>query len=1082
MSPILRVQTLGGFQAFKDEQPLQGFASDKVRLLLAYLIVEPPQPHRRESLAALFWPHASPAEARANLRWALSNLRKIIGDREADIPFLLTTRQTVQCNPSADIRSDVADFMDRQKRSGTEHLEQAVSLYGGEFLAGLSSKNSLPLDEWLLLRRESLARMLVETLQKLVQYYLQCGEYQKALPYARRFVEMEPWQEQGHRQLMRLLAATGQRNAALAQYQRCAEILSHTLGVEPERATTSLYQQILQDSQSTTVTPPHKNALPLMPLVGRRRELREIQSFLRKRDCRLLTITGPGGIGKTRLALELLNSQVGCFTDGIFIVPLANVDTPDAVVPSIAEALHFSFPRTDHQRTQLLNYIQGKEILLVLDNFEHLLAGVDVVADLLRVAPSLKIIATSRRVLNIPGEQRYPLLGLDLPSEGSDPSQSDAVKLFIETAQRIHPQFDPTPDDLAAIGEICAIVEGLPLGILLAAAWTDVLSPKEIAAEIKSSFDMLQTDWVGVGDQHRSIRAVIESSWNLLDEGTQHILAALSVFCGDFTRQAASEVSGASLRELQVIVNQSLLTRSPGGRFHLHELLRQFVAEKLASNPQQEQRARDQHSRYYLAALASWVQGLEGPEQTSVLAEMRLEHRDLLAAWRWAIQKGTLDQMLTVAHGFCRYLGQRVLFSEGEELCRDTLSALESATADLSPSHLRLRARLGAWHGYFCRRMGRSQAAVEALADAQASIDQLSRLNKDTNFEQGLVWLIRGRMLESRDRDRARSLYLKSLERFTNAQAHGEVAYVLGYLGSVAWNRGEYAEAAEYYQQTLEIRRTLGDLRGIASAYMSLGITLLDQGKFSQAEPLLREGCRLRRAIGDRLGIADSLRNLGFTRMLMGRFDEAVDLLRKSVAGYLELGLRYGLEMAMLATALGHQGDLDQALVWSQRALDVVRETGYRRALGYVLLTRGELALLQGERAYARGLLNESVEITRQIEQHEDLCRAWIALAFVALDEGNLADARNLLRQVKSAILESQVFIPLLYFIPAMAKWYHLSGDHQKAVEMMRHVSTYDLVRRSRWFAHVLGELNVIHSEVNQISDADALRMVILSA
>ncbi|HID08513.1 MAG TPA: hypothetical protein EYP10_15355, partial [Armatimonadetes bacterium] len=366
-SPRLRIYTLGGFQVFKEGNLLQGFASDNTRLLLAYLAVEPPRPHRREHLAAMFWPDAPPKDARTNLRWILSNLRKTIGDSNTNsAPVILTTRQSIQCNPEADLWVDTAEFASCAAISppDIENLEQAVSLYRGEFLSGLHPRNSLPLDEWLLVERETLVHTLVETLQILIQAYIRQGKDQKALPHARSVVKIEPWQEQGHRQLMHLLNTTGQRNAALVQYQRCADILSQTLGVTPEKTTTELYQRILTSESDTARSRSFALPAPPTPLIGRQEEIKLVRKYLSDPNCRLLTITGPGGIGKTRLALEIAHLQHAQFRDGVVFIPLGNVSSPQGLIPSIAGALNFTFAQNRNLSSQLWAYLQTQQSLL----------------------------------------------------------------------------------------------------------------------------------------------------------------------------------------------------------------------------------------------------------------------------------------------------------------------------------------------------------------------------------------------------------------------------------------------------------------------------------------------------------------------------------------------------------------------------------------------------------------------------------------------------------------------------------------------------------------------------------------------
>jgi len=1073
---VIEIRTFGGFQVSYNGKPITGFDSDKVRLLLAYLAVEPPQPQRRELLATLFWPEASKTEGRTNLRWVLSNLRKIIGDRESETPFLLVSRQTIQRNPEALFRCDVHDFLSacQQNTSSTRSLERAAHLYQGEFLAGLNPKDSLVLDEWLLMKRESLARTLVETLQNLVHCYLLRGEFHQALPHARRRVELEPWQEQGHRELIRLLEATGQRNAALAQYQQCKDFVFQTLGVEPERETTRLFEQIQQTDLSTSEVRRHNLAQLLPPLVGRQTEMDALQTRLHSPDCRAVILTGPGGVGKTHLAIEAAKLQIDNFADGVFFVDLHALEPGHSIIPAIAEALEFTFKRGDPLRTQLLNYLADKELLLVLDNFEHLQDQTEILVELLGRAPALKVVVTSRVRLSLPGGLHYPLAGLPLPNETEPTFQSSAVQLFRDTARRLIPDFDPTPEELTWIAEICRLVDGLPLGILLAAAWTEILPTEEIATAIQQNYEILATKWEGVTNQHRSIQAVLQSSWNLLDENAQQALAALSVFRGDFTRQAAQKVSGASLTTLQHLLSQSLLNWSATGRLQLHELLRQFAGEQLARSPEADQRARTRHSQFFLTALEDWIEAVRGSEQSTVLEKMNTEHNNLLAAWAWSAQQKRVALSPQIADGFCRYLWWRVRYEEGAALCHTTLRAL-GAAASLKPMEMRLQIRLLAWQGRFRHLLGEKEAAQQALDEAQTRLDQFIKTGEKIAFEQGLIWQMQGQTTESHDRLAAREYYMKSLESFRQAKAPWEVARTLSALGSVAWNLGNYDVAADYHRQALAARRILGDMRGIAKGSMAVGITLLHQGKLDQAAPLVEEGCRLRRQVGDRLGVADSLRNLGLTRMVMGNFSSATKLLEEAVAIYQSLGLRYGLEMAMLAAALAHRGEFEPAQVWCQRALNTSRATGYRRALGYSLLTHAELALCQNDHEEALQNLEEAEAVYQQINQLEELCRVWVAKSWWAMEREQLSTAEKVLQQAKQNVVSRRAFIPLLYLIPAMAKCQAINGGGQIAAEWMQVVSTYPLVGRSQWFACLAGDL--LPQKATFTEEIDATRL-----
>ncbi|MCP4589222.1 MAG: hypothetical protein GY842_00620, partial [bacterium] len=358
------------------------------------------------------------------------------------------------------------------------------------------------------------------------------------------------------------------------------------------------------------------NNLPVQPtpFVGREAVLAEIAGRLHDPDCRLLTLLGPGGSGKTRLALETGAAQLDNYSHGVWFVPLAALQSVDAIVPTVARALGFSFyadaggsAGPDPQQ-QLLDYLRQKTMLIIMDNYEHLLSplnppmggtkGGDLVTDILKTAPDVKVLATSRARLNVQGEQLFPVAGMNFPAKDTleQAAQYSAIKLFLGSARRVQPDFELTPANLADVARICRLVQGMPLGILLAAGWIEMLTPAEIAAEIGTSLDFLETDVRDVPARHRSMRAVFDHSWNLLTERERQVLHGLSVFRGGCTREAAQEITGASLRELMALVRKSLLHRASGGRYEMHELLRQYSAERLDQSPTESEAVRDRHS------------------------------------------------------------------------------------------------------------------------------------------------------------------------------------------------------------------------------------------------------------------------------------------------------------------------------------------------------------------------------------------------------------------------------------------------------------------------------------------------------
>ncbi len=412
----LTIWLLGPPEIKLEGEPVTGLASNKVRALLFFLATEADRrrpetlAHRRESLAGLLWPDYPERSAHTNLSNALSHLRALLHDREAPSPNLTIDRETVQSDRSSDCWVDVAAFVDLASRSDPSALQDAVALHRGPFLEGFSLHDSPPFEQWALVTRERLQRQAMETLSRLAALQERQGEYERALAYARRQLEIEPWQEHAHQAVMRLLAQLGRRADALAQYEACCRVLKEELNVEPGPDTVHLYERIRggyqtsdgeigmpEPSRAQTEEPArtvaqrqHNLRAQSTPFVGRRHELAELIRLLADPQVRLVTVLGPGGSGKTRLALEAASRQVEHWQHGVWFASLAAIQSVEGIVRAVAQAMGFQFSPGSDTRQQLLDYLREKRMLLVLDNWEHLLEGVDLVADLLAVAPGVQ--------------------------------------------------------------------------------------------------------------------------------------------------------------------------------------------------------------------------------------------------------------------------------------------------------------------------------------------------------------------------------------------------------------------------------------------------------------------------------------------------------------------------------------------------------------------------------------------------------------------------------------------------------------------------------------------------------------------
>jgi len=627
----------------------------KAQALLFYLAATG-RPHSRDTLAGLLWGDMPEAQAAKNLRNALSNLKALAG------AHLNIARDEVSFNRESEYWLDVEIFLaalsDPADQKDLRVLHNAVELYQGDFLEGFYVDDSLALDEWMAGRRSLLKGLMLQALHTLVVRHLERAEHAAGIDYANRLLVLEPWREETHRHLMILLARSRQRSAALAQFETCRKVLTAELGVEPMPETMALYNRL----KAAAAPPPHNLPPQPTPFVGREPELAEIAVFLDDPNAQLLTLVGPGGIGKTRLALQAAAHCIdpdmaieARFSEGVFLVPLVADtmpgpdQTPESLVEALAAGLRVDLSGPVHPQAKLLNYLRDKELLLLLDNFEHLTNQARQLADILRLAPKVKALVTSRIRLNLQQERLIEVKGLDVPTSleaVADPANEySAIKLFVQQAQRIKSGFGLSEAERGAVIRICQLVEGAPLGIELAASWLRVLSCAEIVIEIEKGLDFLTTNWQNVPERHRSLRAVFDYSWNLLAPDERASFAKLAVFQSGFQREAAAQVADASLTLLADMVDKSLLRRAATGRYELHDLLRHYAEEKLRADEALYAQVRNAHCRYYAELMSQHRAELQDDDVSAPLTELDAERENVRAAWNWAVSQRRVEEL-----------------------------------------------------------------------------------------------------------------------------------------------------------------------------------------------------------------------------------------------------------------------------------------------------------------------------------------------------------------------------------------------------------------------------------------------------
>ncbi len=931
--PQLKLTLLGAPQLELNSQPIS-IPRRKVMALLVYLTVTR-QPQRRDKLATLFWPESRQQTARSALRREFSVLRGALGDE-----WFVSTREEIALSPDMDILVDVDEFR-QQGTAYTKHnhsddepcteclvrLTAAAALYQSDFLAGFTLTDCPEFDDWQFFEADGLRRDFADVLSTLVQLNQRQGEYETAITYARRWLALDMMHEPVHRELMRLFAQAGQLAAAIRQYDECVRILDEELGVPPEEETVELFDAIrtrrfptpntnvqdadepLDDQQLGVASHPSnaedipqpKHNLPSPPtsFIGREDELATIRQLLSAQaDCRLLTLIGPGGIGKTRLAIEAASSVVDSFSDGIYFVELAEITSADATISAIAEALHFPLQGNIKPDLQLASYLKTKQMLLIIDNLEHLLISAELFAHLVTSCPDLKLLVTSREALELQEEWLYPVYGFATPSAEILPAavaENHAVQLFVQRARRANSSLALTEHDLVAVSTICRLVDGLPLALELAATWVRTLSIEEIAEEVTTDLDFLTTTSRDAPARHSSLRIVLEQTWRLLTQEEQEAFCKLAFFHGGFSRQAAKRVADISVVVLAALVRKSIIGLNQDGRYTILALLRQFATEKRQEDAPLAADLAQKHSRYYGMFLQTQEDDLLGAAHVEALQKIGQELDNIRHGWRWVLpqlgngQDGDDATYVNLVNRYVEALFQfydiRSRFQEGYTEFQHALTQLDA----LQPENEFALHGIEIARGRVCGRLGwfafQIGQPIEAISLLQRSINTLSA--PDAQGERVFALNYLGAVHRHLgDHDEARRWLIESEKICREGNDRFGLTVALNILGQIAFEELEYNEADAYLEESLALKQTIGDQRGITFSLLYLGRLAQAQGDYTGATKLLSESIEISKEHGDRRGIAIGLSNLADVEMAVSHPQEAQSLYEESLAIY----------------------------------------------------------------------------------------------------------------------------------------------------------------------------------------------------
>jgi predicted ATPase/DNA-binding SARP family transcriptional activator len=1074
--PSIRVFLFGAPRVERDGEAIH-IPRRKSMALLAYLAATG-QPHSRDALATMFWPENDQSTARANLRRELSRLKKALGGVEFS-----TINEQVGFQREAGFYLDIEDYQTRledileqiPEGNGTPgsrsmsicsvELSQAVAIYTGDFMAGFSLPDSPQFDEWQFFQSENLRRSLAEALQRLIRWLTIQGEYEGAIDPARRWLALDSLHEPAHRQLMELYAWSGQQAAALRQYQECVRIFEEELGLAPEEETTALYEAIrtkqfsvpdsstpqpdLLPGDSPALRPdrPARHNLPFQvgPFIGREEELADIKRLLLdKPDHRLVTVLGPGGIGKTRLAIESARPIVDRFADGVYFAPMAPLNSAENIVFALAESIGFQFYEAENPKQQLLDYLRGKQMLLLVDNFEHLLEGAERLAEILQATPNVKILATSRERLGLTGETLYMIGGMPYPqwTDSAEVLEYEAVKLLIQCVRMLHPDFEPGPEEASAIIRICQLVQGMPLALVLAAGWIEVLSFDEIAAEIAKSLDFLETEMRDVPERQRSVRAVFDYSWKLLTEEQQRAFMKLCVFRGGFTRQAAQAVAGASLRTLLLLVNKSWLQHAVDGHYQIHELLRQYAQEKLSKDETAWHQARTQHSAYYVNLLVEVEGAMKGPGQEQAFGTIAEEFENIRVAWYWLVEQQQVESAVqSILPALFRYCEARARSFELLQLLQAARSALEHNDATANPRVLAklLTAQAAFFRNVFPVRFEIFGMLIPAEEETLQEAWSLARTAEDLQamgFWGILLTYLYGRIIDLHQGiERLRQLvsYLRPRNmRWELAFALGQLAQLLEFRFDSVTSSQEIEACA---QEALDIFQELSDEREFGYTMRSYGQLRRLQHLYPQAIEYWQVAQEKLQAVGDWAVAADINWQIGDIHLQLGEFEIAFRYYQKMGQIYIEKGYKRTAAHALSKESYEalRYSDIDHARRTRQQSLTYSRQVGDSFNEAWSLWEMGEIYRVMGNYDDARRCYEDAKTILDKFDDRNFYIFYHRGLGDIALVRSDFDDAASQFGESLKQARAADHAWGMSYAFTGLGRAAIGLGDHQAA-------------------------------------------------
>ncbi len=857
--------------------------------------------------------------------------------------------------------------------------------------------------------------------------------------------------------------------------------------------------------------------IPRNPLIGREQELATACNLLMRDDVGMVTLTGPGGTGKSRLGIQIALDLRDHFTDGVYLVGLESISDPNLVIPTIAKTLGVTETAGGPSLADSLKgYLYNKQMLLLLDNFEQVLAAAPQTAELLEACPRAKILITSRAPLHLRAEKVLPVPPLAVPplKEVADLqglSQYSAVQLFVQRTQSVKPDFQVTTENAPAVAEICHRLEGLPLAIELASGRSRILSPQALLTRLERRFEVLRGGTRDLPERQHTMYSAIDWSYNLLNENEKRLLRCLSVFVGDWTFEAADAVCNADDTQqievfdgLEILIDNSLLQppEDVDGELRLKmlETIREYASEQLALSRDEERTVQRKHAHYYLALAEQAEPEIHGMRQLWWLDRLEREHDNLRAALNRSIETGMSETALRFGAALWRFWEIRGYISEGRAWLERALAMNPDAPAPLCAIGLQGAGNLACQQGDYIQAkaiheqslalfretgdqlgIARELDVLGEIAHHQGNYSQSVELHmesldlkREIGDKEGIAVSLGHLGIIARDRgqyQQARELLEESLELSRVLEDRLMTALSLNNLGLVAFYLCEYQRASELFEESVSLYRQLNDRPGISNVLQNLGNVAKDQGYFQRATSLYRECLQLKQELSDRRGIAQATASLAEVAFYQGNYPHADNLAEQSQTLFRELGVKRGVvfSLGIQAYIALYRGDFDRAQSLAQECLTLSTEINAPRPVAYSKMVFGLWAYGRGNLEEAKGLFHEALDIFQKVGDRRNVAAIGVNLARTAYRQGDHNCARQFLNESLSLSRELETLWTVSFCLEILGLLERDGGNYSRALDYFKESLQLSVEQANQQgIANCLGALAGIAAQGNQ--------------